>query len=138
MYYCKNCKCELVENNIFSSDSRYCNKCGNQKRDFIRGRKFVLYSLRSMPLDCKIIKTKHMIQEAFNEFGEDKVYVSYSGGKDSTVLSHITKQLSPNIIHLFANTTNEYPETIKYVNWERECNHTNVITDIPRDSKGKL
>lgn len=138
MNYCKNCYCELSQNNIFLSDSRYCNECGTKKREFINGRKFVLYSLRLMPLDCKITKTKHMIQEAFNEFGEDKVYVSYSGGKDSTVLSHISKQLCPDILHLFANTTNEYPETIQHVNWEKEYNHTNIITVIPKDSKGKI
>ena len=138
MKHCKTCKCELYENNIFSDDSRYCNKCGSNKREFILGRRFVLYSLRALPLDSKVTKTKRMIQEAFDEFGKDKVYISYSGGKDSTVLSHITKQLYPEILHLFANTTNEYPETIQHVKWEIKHNNSNIITVFPIDSKGKL
>lgn len=138
MKHCKICNCELHENNIFLDDSRYCNKCGSERRDFIIGRRFVLYSLRSLPLDLKVSKTKRMIKEAFDEFGKDKVYVSYSGGKDSTVLSHIVKQLYPDILHLFANTTNEYPETIQHVKWEKEHNYTNIVTVIPIDSKGKI
>lgn len=138
MKYCKNCNCEINENNIFSSDSRFCHECGVNRKDFIAGRRFVLYSLRSLPLDCKISKTKRMIQDAFDEFDKNKVYISYSGGKDSTVLSHITKQLYPDIVHLFANTTNEYPETIQHVKWEKEENNTNIITVIPIDSKGKV
>lgn len=138
MKYCKICNCELHKDNVFSSDSRYCNNCGSDRRDFIIGRRFVLYSLRSLPLDSKVTKTKRMIQEAFDEFGKDRVYVSYSGGKDSTVLSHIAKQLYPNILHLFANTTNEYPETIHHVKWEIKNNYSNIITVIPIDSKGKV
>lgn len=138
MRYCKNCNCELNENNIFSNDSRYCDKCGMDRRNFFTGRKLVLHSLRSLPLDCKILKTKRMIQEAFDEFGKEKVYVSYSGGKDSTVLSHITKQLFPDILHLFANTTNEYPETIQHINWEKNYNNTKIVTVLPIDSRGKL
>lgn len=67
------------------------------------------------------------------EFGLNKVYISYSGGKDSTVLSHIAKSMYPNILHLFANTTNEYPETLKHIRWESEENGTNIITVFPKD-----
>ena len=70
------------------------------------------------------------------EFGLDKVYISYSGGKDSTVLSHIAKSMYPDILHLFANTTNEYPETIQHIKWEKEENGTNIITVLPIDAKG--
>lgn len=138
MKYCKNCNCVINANNIFSNDFRFCIKCGSERREFILGRRLVLYSLRSLPLECKVSKTKRMIQDAFDEFGEDKVYISYSGGKDSTVLSHLTKQLFPDILHLFANTTNEYPETIQHVKWEKEHNNTNIVTVFPIDSKGKL
>ncbi len=138
MNYCKTCNCKLDEGNVFSSDTRYCSKCGMKKREFIAGRKLVLYSLRSLPLSGKVIKTKRMIKDAINEFGIEKVYVSYSGGKDSTVLSHISKELYPDILHLFSNTTNEYPETIQHVKWEKNHNKTNLITVIPKDASGKI
>ena len=72
------------------------------------------------------------------EFGLNKVYISYSGGKDSTVLSHIAKSMYPNILHLFANTTNEYPETLKHIRWESEENGTNIITVFPQNIHGKV
>ena len=91
-----------------------------------------------MNLESKIIQTKYLIKQAVAEFGIDHVYISYSGGKDSSVLSHIAKEMYPNILHLFANTTNEYPETIEHIHWEKEENGTNIIIVTPKDAKGNL
>ena len=58
-----------------------------------------------------------------NEFGEDGVYVSFSGGKDSTVLLHIVREEYPTIPAVFIDTGLEYPEirqfvkTFDYVEW---------------------
>lgn len=136
--FCKNCGEELTSENIYSQDSRYCIKCGTEKSEYIAYRKETLKSLREMSLESKIVQTKYLIKQAVNEFGLEHVYISYSGGKDSTVLSHIAKQLYPNILHIFANTTNEYPETIKHIKWEREENGTNIITVIPTDPEGNI
>ena len=45
------------------------------------------------------------------------VFVSFSGGKDSTVVSHlVTKALNqPSVIHIFGDTTLEFPETYEYI-----------------------
>ncbi len=53
-----------------------------------------------------------------------EMFVSFSGGKDSTVTSNITMRAlgTPSIIHLFGNTTLEFPETIKYVERFRTAN----------------
>lgn len=135
---CKTCQEELSENNYYSRDRRFCKTCGEQHALYLSERRETLSSLREMNLESKIIQTRYLIRQAVNEFGLDKVYISYSGGKDSTVLSHIAKSLYPNILHLFANTTNEYPETICHVKWEKEVNHTNIITVLPYDSQGTL
>lgn len=138
MFICKICNEEYDDTMQFSRDSRYCKKCGEKQAEFLSYRRNTLASLRAMPLEAKIIQTKHLIQEAISTFGEDHCYISYSGGKDSTVLSHIAKQMYPNILHLFANTTNEYPETLKHIQWEINENHTNIITVYPIDSKGEM
>lgn len=47
--------------------------------------------------------------------GIDKVYCSFSGGKDSTVLLHLCRILYPDILAVFCSTGNEYPEIIQFV-----------------------
>lgn len=48
------------------------------------------------------------------EFGEDGVYVSFSGGKDSTVLIDIVRKDYPNIEAVFVNTGLEYPSVRQF------------------------
>ena len=136
--FCKDCFKELTINNTYTSDPRYCTICGTKHTAFLTERKETLASLRNMNLASKIIQTKFLIRQVVTEFGLSKVYISYSGGKDSTVLSHIAKTIYPNILHLFANTTNEYPETIQHIKWEIEENGTNIITVFPQSPNGEI
>lgn len=46
---------------------------------------------------------------------EGKVYVSFSGGKDSTVLLDLCRIINPNIKAVFCNTGNEYPDIVRFV-----------------------
>ena len=71
--------------------------------------------LQSLPLDLKVMMTKARIREWVSHYGEDGVYVSFSGGKDSTVLLHIVREEFPNIEAVFVNTGLEYPEIQKFV-----------------------
>ena len=68
-----------------------------------------LKQMQSLPLEVKIQKTRLRIREWVDEFGEDGVYVSFSGGKDSTVLLDIARKDYPNIKAVFVNTGLEYP-----------------------------
>ncbi len=135
---CIKCNTLLTIDNRSASDHRYCNECWHQRSSFISERRRVLASLREMNLDAKIIQTRFLIRQAVTLFGLEKVYISYSGGKDSTVLSHIAKSMYPNILHIFANTTNEYPETIAHIQWEQKVNNTNLIIVNPIDAKGEI
>lgn len=74
-----------------------------------------LQSKQAAPMNVKIALTKQRIREWVDEYGEDGVYVSFSGGKDSTVLLHIVRELFPNIPAVFCNTGLEYPEIVKFV-----------------------
>lgn len=138
MNFCKECNIELTDENRYPPDHRYCIQCGIERKHFINGRKSKLKMLQALPLNIKIVLSTNLIKDAIQEFGINHIYVSYSGGRDSTVLSHIAKQIDPNILHLFANTTNEYPETLQHIHWEKTVNKTNIIIVFPFDSKGTL
>ena len=71
--------------------------------------------LQSLTLEVKVAKTKQRIREWVTHFGKDGVYVSFSGGKDSTVLLHLVRELYPDIEAVFVNTGLEYPEIQKFV-----------------------
>lgn len=70
---------------------------------------------QAMPLDIKVAMTKTRIREWVREYGTDGVYVSFSGGKDSTVLLHIVRELYPNVEAVFVDTGLEYPEIRRFV-----------------------
>ena len=70
---------------------------------------------QAMPLDIKIAMTKQRIREWVREYGENGVYVSFSGGKDSTVLLDLVRQEFPNVEAVFVNTGLEYPEIQRFV-----------------------
>lgn len=74
-----------------------------------------LKQLQKLPLSAKIKLTEIRIREWVQEFGLDKVYVSFSGGKDSTVLLDICRRLFPDILGVFIDTGLEYPEVRQHV-----------------------
>ena len=92
-----------------------------------------LRTMQNYPLDLKIMKTKLRIQEWINEYGAEGVYVAFSGGKDSTVLLHIVREMYPNIEGVFANTGNEFPEIIQFVRKQE-----NIKWVKPRKSFAKV
>lgn len=74
-----------------------------------------LRQLQAMPLSIKIRLTQNRIREWVNEFGTDGVYVSFSGGKDSTVLLDIVRKLYPTVRAVFVDTGLEFPEIREFV-----------------------
>ena len=60
--------------------------------------------------------------------------ISFSGGKDSTVTADVVvKALSdPSIVHIFGNTTLEFPTTIEYAERFRK-NHPHAIFEIAKN-----
>ena len=57
---------------------------------------------------------------------DGKVYVSFSGGKDSTVLLDLCRIIDPNIKAVFCNTGNEYPDIVKFVRKLKDTDGYNI------------
>lgn len=73
-----------------------------------------LKQMQSLPLQAKIQMTKRRIRDWYEHF-DGQVYVSFSGGKDSTVLKHIVDSIYDDVPAVFVNTGLEYPEIQKFV-----------------------
>src|SRR5574344_987802 len=70
-------------------------------------------------LDQKIDHSLFTIENALN-YSNGNAYVSFSGGKDSTILLHLARIIKPDIKAVFFNTTNEFPEIYKFIK-EIDC-----------------
>lgn len=73
-----------------------------------------LREFQALPLERKVGITCARLTEFYTHF-DGKVFVSFSGGKDSTVLLHIARALFPDIRALFLDTGLEYPEIKEFV-----------------------
>lgn len=69
---------------------------------------------QALPLDLKEQYTERRIKEWY-EYWKGEVYVSFSGGKDSTVLLHQVRKLYPTVPAVFIDTGLEYPEIKEFV-----------------------
>lgn len=65
-------------------------------------------------MEDKLKHTKRLIMEWYYQF-DGNVYVAFSGGKDSTVLLRIVRDLYPEVEAVFCQTGLEYPEINKFV-----------------------
>lgn len=68
-----------------------------------------LLQRQALPLRAKVLMSQNRIREWYNHWHGD-VYVSFSGGKDSTVLAHLVHDMYPDVPLVFSNTGLEYPE----------------------------
>ena len=87
-----------------------------------------LKQMQSLPLEIKIIKTQQRIREWY-EAWDGQVYVSFSGGKDSTVLLRLVRELYPDVPAVFIDTGLEYPEIRDFV--KTKDGITRVRPDMP-------
>ena len=64
---------------------------------------------QALPLNAKVLMSQNRIREWYEHYNGD-VCVSFSGGKDSTVLAHLVHDVYPDVPLVFSNTGLEYPE----------------------------
>lgn len=73
-----------------------------------------LAKLQALSLDDKILYSTVKIKE-FYLSQKGRVYVSFSGGKDSTVLLHLVRSIYPDVPAVYIDTGLEFPELRDHV-----------------------
>lgn len=76
--------------------------------------KVTLRQRQLLPLEAKIVWSQERIRE-FYEKMDGNVYVAFSGGKDSSVVLSLVRELYPQVPAVFNNTGQEFPEIRSFV-----------------------
>ena len=79
----------------------------------------------------------NFVRNAAEKFKEENIVISFSGGKDSTVTADVvTKALSnPSLVHIFGNTTLEFPATVEYANRFRDSHPLAIFMVAKNDEQ---
>ena len=153
---------ELVEKSVWASNNRYYvegktisisndlyqsvdtdkivdllqqNKSGNSYEYFEKHMETFVMANRDR-LNYLIDEAHSFIRNAASKFPEERIVVSFSGGKDSTVTADLAvKALSnPSLVHIFGDTTLEFPSTIEYAHRFRDA-HPDAIFQIAKNDE---
>lgn len=77
------------------------------------------------------------VRHAAEKYEEENIVISFSGGKDSTATADVViKALSnPSLVHIFGNTTLEFPSTVEYANRYRESHPLSIFQVAKNDEQ---
>jgi len=70
--------------------------------------------MQNYPFSVKIGRSQTRIMEYYNNL-DGKIYVAFSGGKDSVVLLDLVRRIYPDVLAVFCDTRLEYPELRQFV-----------------------
>ena len=89
--------------------------------DFIKANNIRLNSI--------VTEAHEYIKDVSKKYELDSMFVSFSGGKDSTVTSDLVLNAlgTEKIIHIYGDTTLEYPETALYLNEFKKVHPTTPL-----------
>ncbi len=78
----------------------------------------------------------HFVENEAKRFPEENIVISFSGGKDSTATADVViKSLSnPSLVHIFGDTTLEFPYTTEYAARYRE-QHPQAIFKVAKNNE---
>ena len=106
--------------NELSEKNDYCEFNTNIEK-FVKANK--------LRLEFIINEAHSFIQKQASKFPIESIVISFSGGKDSTVTADLAiKALSdPSLVHIFGDTTLEFPMTMEYARRYRENNYKAIF-----------
>lgn len=84
-----------------------------RKKQEVKHEIWELRQMQEQPLEMKIALTRDRIRGWYRHWNGE-VYISFSGGKDSTVLLHLVREMYPEVPAVFVNTGLEYLEVQKF------------------------
>ncbi len=86
-------------------------KANNDRLNYIKGEAF------------------NFIKNTASKYPPEHIVISFSGGKDSTVVADLVVRSleNPSIVHIFGNTTLEFPMTIEYAQRFRKNNPKAIL-----------
>ena len=103
------------------------------KEDDLKLNEWQFSQRKYLPYETKLKLTETRIREWYENW-DGQVYLSYSGGLDSTVLLHFIRRLIGNEIPaVFSNTGLEFPEIVRFA---RQASGE-FVEIYPRDKKSK-
>ena len=108
----------------YKKNEEYMNNFYNQEyiKRFIKSNKIRLNYIMNEAMEY--------VKSQAAKYNDDEMFVSFSGGKDSTVTSDIVMRAlgKENIIHIYGDTTLEYPTTGEYLKrFKEKHNHTPML-----------
>ena len=85
-------------------------------------------------LNYLIDESTQFIRKVSAGYPGENIVVSFSGGKDSTVTSDLAVRAlsNPNLVHIFGDTTLEFPATMEYIQRFRK-NNPRVILKVAKN-----
>lgn len=99
---------------------RKVNPGNSVKRSDLEGNHYEEYLRKAVEANTAVLKLLEreavsFIRERAKQYPGRQYFVSFSGGKDSTVVAALVRQALGQATLFFANTTLEYDETLQYV-----------------------
>ena len=108
----------------------------NNNYDFFNANIETFCRANQFRLNYLIDEASEFVRASAAKYDEENLVISFSGGKDSTVTADVvTKALSnPSLVHVFGDTTLEFPSTREYAERYRR-NHPQAIFQIARNDE---
>ena len=97
----------------------------------------VFNKINKKRLDIITDEAIEYIKKSSEKYDINDMFVSFSGGKDSTVVSHLViRALATNdILHIFGDTTLEFKETYKYIKEFKRKNPNIIVRTVKNKEK---
>lgn len=133
--YYVNGKVKSISNSVFAHAD--IDKIVSQLEEF-KGKNSYSYFNANIEVFCKANKTRYayikdeafnFVKETVDKFDSEDIVISFSGGKDSTATADVVVRAlgNPSLVHIFGNTTLEFPLTVEYAQRYRKNNPKSIF-----------